>query len=123
MARKPLLLSTFLLLATLSGTLWAFPQGGSASQTGQQARNYPEPTQGDFVIRDFKFDSGETLPELRLHYRTIGQPKRDASGVVRNAALIMHGTGGSGAGFLSGQYAGSLFGPGQLLDATKYFII
>jgi len=97
----------------------------TAAQTPNTAPapNYPQPVEGDFVIRDFKFDSGETLPELKLHYRTIGEPKRDASGVVRNAVLIMHGTGGSGAGFLSGQFASGLFGPGQLLDATKYFII
>ena len=81
------------------------------------------PAQGDFVLRDFKFESGETLPELKLHYRTIGTPRRDAAGVVRNAVLILHGTGGSGAGFLSEQFAGVLFKPGQLLDVTRYFII
>jgi len=97
----------------------------TAAQTQNTTRspNYPQPVEGDFVIRDFKFDSGETMSELKLHYRTLGEPKRDPSGVVRNAALIMHGTGGSGAGFLSNQFGGALFGPGQLLDATKYFII
>jgi len=97
----------------------------AAAQTQNTTRppNYPLPVDGDFVIRDFKFDSGETLPELKLHYRTIGELKRDASGVARNAVLILHGTGGSGAGFLSNQFGGALFGPGQLLDATKYFII
>lgn len=93
------------------------------AQNPASAPNYPPPVEGDFVIRDFKFDSGETLSELKLHYRTIGEPKRDASGLARNAVLILHGTGGSGAGFLSDQFAGALFGPGQLLDATKYFII
>ena len=86
-------------------------------------QSYPTPAQGDFTIRDFKFESGESLAELKLHYRTIGTPVRDGSGVVRNAVLIMHGTGGSGQQFLSQQFAGTLFGPGQLLDATKYFII
>ena len=81
------------------------------------------PTQGDFVLRDFKFDSGEVLPELRLHYRTLGTPRRDAAGTVRNAVLVLHGTGGSGGGFMSNQFAGVLFKPGQLLDATRYFII
>ena len=97
----------------------------TAAQTQNSTRspNYPQPVEGDFVIRDFKFDSGETMSELKLHYRTLGEPKRDPSGVVRNAALIMHGTGGSGAGFLSNQFGGALFGPGQLLDTTKYFII
>jgi len=103
-------------------TLLAMTAVAQTQNTGR-ASNYPQPVEGDFVIRDFKFDTGETLPELKLHYRTIGEPKRDASGVVRNAILIMHGTGGSGAGFLSNQFGGALFGPGQALDATKYFII
>ncbi len=80
-------------------------------------------TEGDFQIRDFKFDSGETLPVLKLHYRTLGQPVRDARGRVTNAVLIMHGTGGTGAGFLSDNFGGVLFGPGQLLDAATHFII
>ena len=81
------------------------------------------PTEGDFIIRDFKFESGETLPELRLHYRTLGKPQRDAAGKVNNAVWIGHGTGGTGRQFLSQQFAGVLFGEGQLLDAAKYFII
>ena len=83
----------------------------------------PSPVEGDFVARDFRFGSGETLPSLKLHYRTLGSARRDASGVVRNAVMILHGTGGSGAGFLSRTFGGELFGPGQLLDAAKYFII
>jgi homoserine O-acetyltransferase len=84
---------------------------------------YPAPVQGDFIARDFRFQSGETLPELRIHYRTIGKPQRDAQGRVRNAVLIMHGTGGSGAQFLSPVFAPELFGAGQLLDAERYFIV
>lgn len=87
------------------------------------AQELPAPTEGDYVIRDFRFESGEILPELRLHYRTLGKIERDASGKVTNAIWIGHGTGGSGRGFLSQQFAGQLFGAGQLLDATKYFII
>jgi len=83
----------------------------------------PATTEGDFVVRDFKFHSGESLPELRLHYRTLGKPARDAQGRVTNAVLILHGTGGSGQQFLQPQFAGVLFGPGQLLDTTRYFII
>jgi len=93
--------------------------GGSVARTAP----FPAPTEGDFVIRDFKFGTGETLQSLNIHYRTIGAPKRDASGVVRNAVLILHGTGGTGAGFLSQTFGGELFGAGQLLDATRYFII
>ena len=80
-------------------------------------------TQGDYVVRDFRFTTGEVLPELRLHYTTLGTPRRDARGVVRNAVMILHGTGGTGRGFLSGTYAGQLFGPGQLLDSARFFIV
>src|SRR5215471_7968004 len=107
MIKRPL----FLFLALL------FFRSAASAQTFQGA------VEGDFVLRDFHFASGETLPELRLHYRTIGTPRRDGSGVVRNAVLILHGTGGSGAAFLSEQFAGVLFKPGGLLDAARYFII
>src|SRR5258706_2713108 len=84
----------------------------------------PKATEADFLIKNFKFNSGETLPELKIHYRTIGTPKKDAQGIVRNAVLIMHGTGGSGGGFATGRgFAGELFLPGQPLDVTKYFIV
>ena len=96
---------------------------GFAQTSNPPPRNYPAPVEGDYVIQNFRFLSGETLPELRLHYRTIGSPTRDGSGLVRNAVLIGHGTGGAGTQFLSPQFANFLFGPGQLLDATRYFII
>ncbi|MGZ5002976.1 MAG: alpha/beta fold hydrolase, partial [Chthoniobacterales bacterium] len=87
------------------------------------AADYPAPTESDYVIKDFKFADGETLPELRIHYRTIGKPEKDASGQTRNAILITHGTTGSGAQFVRPEFAGELFGPGQPLDATKFFIV
>jgi homoserine O-acetyltransferase len=87
------------------------------------AAEYPAPTPGNFVVRDFQFKSGEKMAEVNLHYYTLGTPQKDASGKVRNAVLILHGTGGSGRQFLSPNFAGVLFGPGQLLDATKYFIV
>ena len=80
------------------------------------AQNYPAPQEGTWVVRDFKFHSGQVLPELKLHYRTIG----DKSG---EPVIIMHGTTGSGAGFLTPAFAGELFGPGQPLDANRYYII
>ena len=95
----------------------------TAQVGGKPAQSYPAPVEGDLVIHGFHFRSGEVLPELRLHYTTVGKPLKDKSGVVRNAVLIMHGTGGTGRAFLREQFAGVLFGPGQLLDATKYFII
>jgi homoserine O-acetyltransferase len=85
--------------------------------------SWPQVTEGDFIARDFRFASGETLAELRLHYRTLGSPRRDANGRVTNAVLIMHGTTGSGAQFIRREFAGELFGPGQLLDATRFFIV
>jgi homoserine O-acetyltransferase len=96
---------------------------GARLAAAQAPAAYPAPVEGDFLVRDFAFASGETLPELRLHYTTIGAPMKDAAGTVTNAVLIMHGTGGTGRGFLSPTFAGQLFGPGQLLDATKFFII
>lgn len=83
-------LSLACLLLSLCGI--AAAQGGASP--AQSAGNYPTPSQGDYLIRDFKFKSGETLPELRLHYATLGTPTRDSAGVVRNAVLVMHGTGG-----------------------------
>jgi homoserine O-acetyltransferase/O-succinyltransferase len=88
----------------------------------QTPSKYPV-TEGDYVAHNFKFKSGEELPELHLHYRTLGKPERDAQGRIKNAVLILHGTGGSGQQFLAPQFAGELYGPGQLLDIEKYFII
>jgi homoserine O-acetyltransferase len=87
------------------------------------AADYPAPTEGDYTIRNCKFQSGETLAGLRIHYRTLGKPEKDAQGKTTNAVLIMHGTTGSGAQFIRPEFAGELFGPGQPLDATKFFIV
>jgi homoserine O-acetyltransferase len=107
--RNFILLSTIIFLAT-------------TPSSGQQAA-LPAAVEGDFVVKNFNFRSGQTLPELRLHYATLGKPVRNAEGSVTNAVLILHGTGGSGQQFLQQQFAGELFGPGQLLDANRYFII
>jgi homoserine O-acetyltransferase len=80
-------------------------------------------TEADFVVRDYTFASGESLPEVRLHYRTLGQPRKDADGVVRNGILILHGTGGTGSQFLGAAFADRLFGKGQLFDIDRYFVI
>jgi homoserine O-acetyltransferase/O-succinyltransferase len=87
------------------------------------AADFPAPAEGDYAIHNFRFDSGHVLPELRMHYRTLGQPQRDSQGVVRNAVLILHGTTGSGAQFLLPEFAGELFGPGQPLDVSRYFLV
>jgi homoserine O-acetyltransferase len=88
-----------------------------------EAAAYAPPQASDFVIRNFHFRSGEVLPELRMHYRTLGSPKQDSGGVVRNAVLILHGTTGSGSQFIRQEFAGELFGKGQLLDADRFYII
>jgi homoserine O-acetyltransferase/O-succinyltransferase len=81
------------------------------------------PREGDFVVRDFKFSDGQSLSELRMHYTTIGEPQRDAGGRVTNAVLVLHGTNRRGGVFLVPSFAGALFGSGQLLDASKYYVI
>jgi homoserine O-acetyltransferase/O-succinyltransferase len=91
--------------------------------TAVWAADYPAPAEGDYTIRDFKFTSGETLPELRIHYRTLGKAEKNTQGKTTNAVLIMHGTTGSGAQFIREEFAGELFGAGQPLDATKFFIV
>lgn len=83
----------------------------------------PAPVEGDFTAPAFTLTSGQSLPELRMHYRTLGQPRRGADGRIGNAVLLLHGTGGTGAQFLSPQFAGELFGPGQPLDTARYYII
>jgi homoserine O-acetyltransferase/O-succinyltransferase len=87
------------------------------------AADDPAPTAGDFVVKNYRFDSGQVLPELKLHYRTVGTPERDAEGHVRNAVLVLHGTGGTGAQFIRPEFSGELFRPGGVLDAKRYFIV
>src|ERR1700688_3906626 len=108
------------LVSLVGGALFA-----AATVFGQAAAEAPKypVTESDYVAHDFKFKSGEQLPELRFHYRTLGKLARDAQGRATNAVLILHGTGGSGQQFLQPQFAGELFGPGQLLDINRYFII
>ena len=79
--------------------------------------------EGDVVLRNFRFASGERLPELRIHYATLGTPRRDSGGRVTNAVMLLHGTGGSGRQFLQPQFADELFGAGQPLDVSRYFVI
>ncbi len=80
------------------------------------AADYPAPKQGDWIARDFKFHTGETMPELRLHYTTVGEP-------TGQPVLVLHGSGGDASRMLTAEFAGQLFGPGQPLDASKYYII
>jgi homoserine O-acetyltransferase/O-succinyltransferase len=81
-----------------------------------RAADFPAPTESTWVLKNFKFNTGEVLPELRLHYTTVGAPSGQP-------VLILHGTTGSGATMLTPQFGGELFGPGQPLDASRYFVI
>src|SRR6202007_3298314 len=81
-----------------------------------RAADPPQPQEGDFLVKDFRFHTGEVLPELRLHYRTLGAPTGEP-------VLVLHGSSGSGLTMMAKTFAGELFGPGQPLDAAKYFII
>lgn len=99
---------------------------GSAKAQGlpsTQPAPYPPPMEADGVLQNFRFHSGQQLPELKLHYYTLGTPRKDAAGVVRNAVLILHGTGGSGKSLLTPQFAGVLFKSGGVLDANRFFIV
>ena len=117
MIRK--LLTTAFAVAALLGP------GAAATARAEPAQSQPALAthDGDFVVHDFHFRSGETLPELRLHYTTFGTPRRDAAGHVVNAVLILHGTGGQGHNFIRPEFSGVLFGPGSLLDVGRYFVI
>ena len=106
--------------SALAAAPFGFTQGG---QAGAPQPQLPRPVEGDFVIRNFRFQSGEVLPELKLHYRTLGTLKKDAQGRATNAVWIGHGTTGAGSQFNSRAFAAELFLPGQLLDVEKYFII
>src|ERR1700732_3685410 len=120
MNRRPHTLASFF-TAFFILLLNAFSSFAQTPTTPPQ--NWPAPQEGDYTVHDFHFQSGEMLPELRLHYRTLGKPVKDAAGRTTNAVLILHGTGGRGDGFLQAIFAGTLFGPSQLLDASKYFLI
>lgn len=104
------------LLAALLLLLFAAPV---AAQTDYAARL----AEGDVALRDFRFRSGETLAELRIHYATLGTPRRDARGRIANAVMVLHGTGGSGRQFLQPQFADELYGPGQPLDLARFYVI
>jgi homoserine O-acetyltransferase len=93
-----------------------------AVQSAAPAKVWPT-RESDVILKDFRFHDGESLPELRIHYSTLGQPHRNAAGQIDNAVMVLHGTGGDGHQFLRPQFADELYGPGQPLDIRKYWII
>jgi homoserine O-acetyltransferase len=109
-------LVALLLLPSLS-------QASRAQRAATSTATVPTAREADYIARDFRFRSGESLPELRLHYRTLGKPVRDSRGRVANGVVLLHATGFSGSQFLQPPFAGVLFGPRQLLDTSRYFIV
>ena len=95
----------------------------SVSPAHAQAPSPAGAVEGDALLKDFTFASGEKLPALKMHYTTLGTPQRDKKGHVTNAVMILHGTGGTGKQFFQPQFANELFGPGQPLDTGKYYVI
>src|SRR6476661_7908914 len=109
-------LMLFLAAAALQAPQAATPPAPAATKTW--------PTrEGDVVLKDFRFHSGETMPELRIHYTTLGSPHRNDAGVIDNAVMVLHGTGGTGQQFLRSPFADELYGPGQPLDIARHWII
>ena len=94
-------------LRSLAALVMALSLGHAAAQNAaEKATNWPAPHEGDFVIQNFRFASGEAIPDVRMHYTTLGTPAKDAAGHTTNAVLILHGTGGSGRQFLRPMFAG-----------------
>ena len=122
-ARFPCRGALMLRFVLLGSALASFLLTVGAHGQKATAAPVPAPNEGDFILHNFHFKSGETLPELRMHYFTFGKLAKDAKGRTTNVVLILHGTGGSGRQFLAAQFAGVLFGPGQLLDVNRYFVI
>ena len=98
-----------------------------AAADGRGLQNAPpiavSQKEGDYIVKDFRFSDGRTLPEVSLHYTTLGTPQRDASGRTTNAVVILHGTNRHGGVFLVPSFAGALFNQGQLLDTSKYYVV
>ncbi len=111
-------ISTFFRDVFLCGALAAMALAASAQTTPAFTS-----VEGDVVLKNFKFKTGETLPSINIHYTSLGKPERNAAGQVTNAVLLLHGTGGSGQSLMRPIFTDVLFGPGQLLDARRYFII
>lgn len=114
----PRLCAVTLLLALAAG-----PTSVSAQTKDSPAPAFPGQTEGNFIIKDFHFNSGEVLPELRLHYVTLGTPHRNASGEIDNAVLLLHSTGSDTTEFFESDFSGPLYGPGQPFDLSKFYVV
>ena len=118
--RRPRVLPRIARAAAILGTLSLL---APLTSVAHAAEPQPVAADGDYVARDFRFDDGTSLPELRLHYETLGTPKRDVSGAVTNAVLLLHGTTGTGRQFLAPADTKELFAPGKPLDTTRFYVV
>ena len=109
-------------LRALTAALLLMAASAAFAQAPATAK-WPNQKEGDFIIKDFRFKSGETLPSLNIHYTTLGTPQRNAAGDITNAVILLHGTSSSGKAWLMPSLADELFAPGQALDAARYFIV
>jgi homoserine O-acetyltransferase len=109
-----------LVLVTALACLWS---AGSPAQAPAGVDYAAQVSEGDVILRDFRFGTGERMAELRIHYATLGRPRRDAAGNIVNAVMLLHATGGDGLRFLQPHFAGELFGQGQPLDLARYYVI
>jgi len=120
---RPISAARLVVLGLVIALAALVPSPGGAAEPAPRSHSGVPLREGDAVLRDFVFESGETLPELRIHYLTLGLPHRGSDGRIDNAVLILHGTGGTGRQFLAPQFAGTLYGPGAPLDTTRYYLI
>src|SRR5438132_6866856 len=111
-----------LLLAALALQAPSAPPSGWGPPAPATTKSWPT-REGEVVLKDFRFRDGEFLPQVRMHYTTLGAPHHDAAGAIDNAVMVLHGTGGDGKQFLRPQFADELYGPGQPLDIRRYWII
>src|SRR3982751_1721829 len=102
--------------------MFAMLAAAAAQAATPPAKVWPT-REDDVVLKDFRFRDGESLPEVRMHYTTLGSPHRSAAGQVDNAIMVLHGTGGDGKQFLRPQFADELYGPGQPLDIRRYWVV
>src|SRR5438105_3243810 len=109
-------------LAAFAAQALSAPPTGWGAPAPVAVRNGPT-REGEVILKDFRFRDGEALPQLRMHYTTLGQPHRNAAGVIDNAVMVLHGTGGDGKQFLRPQFADALYGPGEPLDIRKYWVV
>ena len=112
-----------MIIRALSAAFLVLAAPSAFAQTEATRTSWPNQREGDFILKDLCFESGETLPELRLHYMTIGTPQSNAAGEIDNAVLLLHGTSGTGKNWLLPSLADELFGAGQPLDAARYYIV